>query len=98
MSLNDFLLFLFLKVYTSYVVVQPGCSFTNTVLSLVAQKLHKIHMNNQEKVTTRSSKLKVHRANLQTISWYPVRFSTDIPFSFLVSFAFCLLVFSGVFF
>ena len=47
-------------------------------------------MNNLEKFTTRSNKLKVHRANLQRIS-YPVRFSTDVLFSSLVSFAFCLL-------
>ena len=52
-------------------------------------------MNNQEKFTTRSSKVKVHRTNSQTILSYPVRFSTDILFSSLVSFfAFlCLLVF-----
>ena len=40
-----------------------------------------------EKFTTRSGKLlKVHRANLQTISLYPIRFSTDIPFSSLFFF------------
>ena len=49
-------------------------------------------MNKQEKFTTRSKKLKVHRANSKTISSYPVRFSTDILFSSLVSFTFCLLV------
>ena len=49
-------------------------------------------MNNQEKFTTRTSKLKIRRAYSQTISSYPVRFSTDILFSYLVSFAFCLLV------
>ena len=43
-------------------------------------------MNNQDKFTTRSSKLKVHRANLQTVSLsYPARFFTGILFSFLVS-------------
>ena len=62
MSLDDFILFLFL--------------------------------NNQEKFTTRSSKLKVHRANSQTTSSYPVRFSSDILFSFLVSFAFFVFLFS----
>ena len=41
---------------------------------------------------TGSTKLKVHRENLQTISLYPVVFSTDILFSSLVSVAFCLLV------
>ena len=50
-------------------------------------------MNNQEKSMIWSSKLKVHRANLQTMSSYPVRFSADILFSALVSSAFCLLVF-----
>ena len=45
-------------------------------------------MNNQEKLTTRSNKVKVHIANSQTISFYPVRFSTDILFSSIVSFAF----------
>ena len=91
MSLNnDFLLLLFLKVCTSHVVV---CSITNTVISLISHKLHQIHMNNQEKFTTRSSKLKVHRANSQTISLYPVRFSLNIRFSSLVSFAFSVFEF-----
>ena len=45
-------------------------------------------MNNQEKFTIRSGKLKLHRANSQTISSYPVRFSTDIIFSSLAFFAF----------
>ena len=35
-------------------------------------------MNNQERFTTRSSKLKVYRVNSQTISSHPVRFFTDI--------------------
>ena len=43
---------------------------------------------------TRSSKLKVYRANSRTIPSYPVRLYTDILFS-LVSFAFCLLVIFG---
>ena len=47
-------------------------------------------MNNQEKLTIRSSKLKVQRANPQTIPSYPVSFSTDILFSSVVSFVFCL--------
>ena len=40
------------------------------------------------------TKLKVHRANsnLQTTSLYPVRFSINILFTSLVSFAFCLCV------
>ena len=41
---------------------------------------------------TQSSKLEVHRTNSQTISSYLVRFSTDILFFALVSFAFYLLV------
>ena len=49
-------------------------------------------MNNQEKFTTRPSKLKVHNANLQMIKSYLVRFSTDILFNSLVSSAFCLLI------
>ena len=69
------------------------CSIANTVISLNAHKLHQIHMNNQEKFTTRSSKLKLHIVNSQTVSWYPVRYSADILFSSLVSFAFCLLIF-----
>ena len=44
-------------------------------------------MNNQEKLTTQSSKSKAPRANL-----YPVRFSTDILFSSLVSFVFLFLL------
>ena len=43
MSLNDFILFLFLKVCTSYDVV---VYITNAVISLVAHKPHQIHMNN----------------------------------------------------
>ena len=50
-------------------------------------------MSNQDKFTTRSNKLKVHRAKLQTISSYPVTFSVDILFSSLVSLLFCLPVF-----
>ena len=42
---------------------------------------------------TQSNKLKVHRENSQTISLYPIVFSTDILFFSLVSFSFCLLVF-----
>ena len=49
-----------------------------TVISPVAHKPHYIHMNNQEKLMTRSSILKVHSANSQLISPYPVRFSTDV--------------------
>ena len=52
-------------------------------------------MNNHEKFTTRLSKLKLHRANSQTISSYPVRFSTDVLFS-SVFLLFCL--FFAVFF
>ena len=49
-------------------------------------------MNNQEKVTTPSSYLKLHRVNSQTMSSYRVRFSTIILFSSWVSFAcFCLV-------
>ena len=54
-------------------------------------------MNKQKKFATRSSTLKVHIANSQTISLYPVRFSKDIFFSSLVFFAFCLLVIFGCF-
>ena len=42
---------------------------------------------------TRSSKLKVLRAILQTIPSYHVRFSIDIIFSSVVSFGFYLLAF-----
>ena len=49
-------------------------------------------MNNHQKFTAGSSKLKKHRANSQTISSYPVRYSRDTPFSYSVSFAFVLLV------
>ena len=48
-------------------------------------------MKNQENYTTRSSiKVKVHPA--QTISSYPMRFSTDILFPSLALFAFCLFI------
>ena len=50
-------------------------------------------MNNQEKFATRSCKLKIHRANFQMRSSYPVRFSTDILFYSLVSFPFSCYVF-----
>ena len=70
-----------------------SCSIINTVISLVAHKLYQILINNQEKFMTRSSKLKVHKANSHSISSYPIKFFTDILFSSLVSFAFCFLVF-----
>ena len=47
-------------------------------------------MNNQEKFMTR---LKVNRSNSQMISSYSFRFFSDILFSSLISFAFCLVVF-----
>ena len=63
MPLNDFLLFLLVKVCTSYVPVKVctscSCSMANTAICLVAHKLHQIHMNNQGKFTARSNKLKV---------------------------------------
>ena len=34
----------------------------------------------------------MYRANSQATSSYPLSFSTDVPFSSLVSFAFCILV------
>ena len=55
-------------------------------------------MNNQEKFAARPNKLKVRRTNLKTISLYPVRFSTDIFFSSLVSFAFVVAIFCFTFF
>ena len=53
-------------------------------------------MKNQKKFTSRSNKLKKQGTNSQTISAYHVRYSltgisTDILFSSLVSFAFCLV-------
>ena len=50
-------------------------------------------MNNQEKFTTQSSKLKVQKANSQTKLSCPVTFSVHIIFSSLVSFAICVLMF-----
>ena len=44
------------------------------------------------------SRLKVHRASLQTISLYSVIYPTDMLFSSLVSFAFFLVIFGFVFF
>ena len=56
-------------------------------------------MNNQEKFTTWSNKLKVRKANSQITSLYTVIFSTYILFSSRVYFAFCFLViFDFVFF
>ena len=72
-----------------------SCIITNTIISLIFS----FHINYIKFIgtTIRTSrfirKLKVHRANSQTISSYLVRFSTDIIFSSLVPFAFCLLVF-----
>ena len=50
-------------------------------------------MNNHEKLTIRSSKLKLHRANSQAMSLYPVRFFTDILFTSVVSFTFFVFLF-----
>ena len=77
-------------------VLHMRCSATVTVItviSLVAHKLPWIHMNNQEKITRWLSKLKVHRANSQTISSYAVRFFTCILFFSLHSFAFFVFLF-----
>ena len=93
MSINNFLLFLFVKVCTSYVVV------VWQILSFLSLHINYIKfIYNQEKFKTRSNKLKVHRANSQTKSLYLVRFFTDISFSSLVSFTFCLLVIFVFFF
>ena len=50
-------------------------------------------MNNQEKLTIRSSTSKVHRTNSQTILLYFLGFSVDIFSSSLVSFVFWIFVF-----
>ena len=55
-------------------------------------------MNNHEKFTTGRSKLKLHTANSHIISSNPIRFSTDILFSSLVSFYFYLIIFAFFFF
>ena len=55
-------------------------------------------MNNQQKLTTRSSKLRVHRANSQTISLYLVRFSTDNRYSLFFFNFFCFFLSFFVFF
>ena len=56
-------------------------------------------MNNQKKFTTRSIKLKKHRANSQTISSFPVKFSTYyLFFSFFCLFlSSCFALFCIVF-
>ena len=92
MSLSDFP-FIFVLESVYFICC---CSITNTVISLVAHKLHLIHMNNQEKFTTRSSKLKVHRAIWQTISSYRVRFFQRYSLFFFSFFCFlssCFLFF-----
>ena len=78
MYLNDFILFLFFKVCNSYVVIVEQIPW---FLSF--------HINCIKFIwTTRRN------SRLDLVSWkYPVRFSTYIIFSSLVSFAFCLLVF-----
>ena len=53
MSLNEFFVFILESVY--FICC---CSVTDTMISLVAHKLHKIPMSNQAKFTARSSKLK----------------------------------------
>ena len=57
------------------------------MIFLVAYELQKVHMNDQDKFTTRSIKLELYKANSQMIL-YRVRFSTYILFSLLVSLAF----------
>ena len=88
MSLNYFLSFLSLKVCISYVVV------VQQILRFLSLHISYIKFIWTTRRNSRN-KLKVHRANSQTISSYPVRFSTDIVFSSLVSFVFCLLVIFG---
>ena len=74
---------LFLFLYKSY-----SHNYIFDYISLIAPKWHQIHINNQEKLTTRSSKLKVNRVNSQAISSYPLSFSTDILFFFFSFFCF----------
>ena len=87
------LLMIFLSLFLKVLLKTCCCSITNTVTSLVPHKLHQIHMNNQQKFMTWSSKLKVHRENSQTMLSYPYGLSTNILFSSLASFGICLLVF-----
>ena len=84
MSLNDLLLFLFLKVCTS----QYCCSITNAIFLSLYINVIKIHMTKQEKFTTRSSKLKVNKS--KQYHRFPLDFLQI--FSFLLqSFFFCFL-------
>ena len=59
MSLNEFFVFILESVYFIYC-----CSVTDTMISLVAHKLHQIPMSNQEKFTARSSKLKTTQSKV----------------------------------
>ena len=84
-----FLYFIFIHESVYFICC---CCITNTVNSVAAHKLNQIHMNNQEKFTTRPRKFKVHKANSQTISSCPDMFSIySLFFSFFCFF--CLLVF-----
>ena len=65
------------------------CSITNTVISLVAHKLHSIHMNHPEKFRTRSCKLKV-KSTQSKIANDVIVVSRQIFHRYLFSF-FCFL-------
>ena len=68
------------------------CSITNTVFVSLHINYNKFIWTTRKNSRLRSSKLKVHMSNLQMISLYLVKFSTDILFPSLVSFVFFVLV------
>ena len=87
---NDFLLFLFLKVY--FICC---CSIINLwFLSLHIIYIKSLNSFKQSgEIPDWISKLKVHWANSQTISSHPVRFSTDIIFSLFCFLPSCFFLF-----
>ena len=91
-----FLYFIFIHESVYFICC---CCITNTVNSVAAHKLNQIHMNNQEKFTTRPRKFKVHKANSQTISSCPDMFSIySLFFSFFCIFCLLVLFCAGFFF
>ena len=86
------LLMIFFQFFLERVYFMCCCGITNTVISFVAHKLHYSYINNQEKYTTRSSKLKstqqIHEQHHRVPLDFPHTFS--FPLKFLLLFVFLI--------
>ena len=75
-----------------YLCTSYCCTMTNTIFLLLYRNCIKFIWTTRRNSQLNQLSLK-YTGNSQTISSYPVRFSTDNIFYSVVCFAFCLLVF-----